>query len=182
MLFLRIREITNRIQSMSRELKQLDDIDRKLLSLLTENAELSYAVLGEKVGLSPPAVHERVKRYKKSGRIKSIVASLDSKMTGKPFLAFIHIDTTGWGKSDALMRFGNWPEVEEIHSVTGDTCVLMKVRMSSANAMEALLEKLYALPEVVSTKSYVVLSTYLERPVQVSVSQFDQDHQSPRSG
>ena len=160
---------------MPRDSKELDDIDRKLLGLLTDNAELSYAMLGEQVGLSPPAVHERVKRYKASGRIRSVVAALDPAMTGKPFLAFIHINTTGWGKSDALMRFGAWPEVEEIHSVTGDTCMLMKVRMASANAMEALLEQLYALPEVVSTKSYVVLSTYLERPVQASVSQLDQN-------
>ena len=101
---------------MRRDSKELDDIDRKLLGLLTENAELSYAILGEKVGLSPPAVHERVKRYKSTGRIQSVVASLNPEMTGKPFLAFIHINTTGWGKSDALMRFGNWPEVETLES------------------------------------------------------------------
>ena len=91
-------------------------------------------------------------------------------MTGKPFLAFIHVNTTGWGKSEGLMGFSEWPEVEEIHSVTGDTCMLIKVRMQSSHAMEMLLEKLYALPEVVSTKSYVVLSTYLERPVQIGSS------------
>lgn len=155
---------------MPRDAKPLDEIDRKLLSLLTQDAEQSYASLGDKVGLSAPAVHERVKRYKASGRIKSVVASLDPKMTGKPFLAFIHVNTTGWGKSDGLMRFTDWPEVEEIHSVTGDTCMMMKVRMESSHAMELMLEKLYALPEVISTKSYVVLSTYLERPVQAQTT------------
>ncbi len=155
---------------MAREPKPLDEIDRKLLGLLTRDAEQSYASLGEQVGLSAPAVHERVKRYKASGRIRSVVAALDAEMTGKPFLAFIHINTTGWGKSDGLMRFSAWPEVEEIHSVTGDTCMLMKVRMESSDAMEKLLERLYALPEIVSTKSYVVLSTYLERPVQAEKS------------
>lgn len=155
---------------MPRDAKPLDEIDRKLLGLLTQDAEQSYASLGDKVGLSAPAVHERVKRYKASGRIKSVVASLDPKMTGKPFLAFIHVNTTGWGKSDGMMRFTDWPEVEEIHSVTGDTCMMMKVRMESSHAMELMLEKLYALPEVISTKSYVVLSTYLERPVQAQTT------------
>ncbi|WP_119168501.1 Lrp/AsnC ligand binding domain-containing protein [Algihabitans albus] len=92
-------------------------------------------------------------------------------MTGKRFLAFIHVNTTGWGKSEALMRIEALPEVEEIHSVTGDTCMILKVRMESTQAMEALLARLYALPEVVSTKSYVALSTYLERPVQAGVSE-----------
>ena len=91
-------------------------------------------------------------------------------MTGKLFLAFIHVNTTGWGKTEALMQIEELPEVEEIHSVTGDTCLILKVRMESSQAMEALLARLYALPEVMSTKSYVALSTYLERPVQAGVS------------
>lgn len=148
----------------------LDMIDRNLLSLLTKNAEQSYSDLGKAVGLSAPAVHERVKRYKSSGRIKSVSAQLDPTMTGKRFLAFIHVNTTGWGKSEDLMRITELPEVEEIHSVTGDTCMILKVRMESTQAMEALLARLYALPEVVSTKSYVALSTYLERPVQAGVT------------
>lgn len=91
-------------------------------------------------------------------------------MNGKGFLAFIHVNTTGWGKSEGLMAIEDLPEVEEIHSVSGDTCMLIKVRMKSSQAMEELLARLYDLPEVVSTKSYVVLSTYLERPVQAGIS------------
>lgn len=161
---------TNEIRNMLRNKHDLDQIDRSLLGLLTEDAEQSYRDLGKAVGLSAPAVHERVKRYKSSGRIRSISARLDPTMTGKLFLAFIHVNTTGWGKTEALMQIEELPEVEEIHSVTGDTCLILKVRMQSSRAMEALLARLYALPEVVSTKSYVALSTYLERPVQAGVS------------
>ncbi|TCL09023.1 DNA-binding Lrp family transcriptional regulator [Shimia isoporae] len=150
----------------------LDGIDRKLLGLLTEDAEQSYATLGDKVGLSPPAVHERVKRYKANGRISGVSAHLDPAMTGKDFLAFIHVDTSGWGKSDGIMNLANLPEVEEIHSVTGDTCMLLKVRMENPKAMESLLERIYKLPEVTATKTYVALSTYLERPVQAGISVF----------
>lgn len=148
----------------------LDGIDRKLLGLLVEDAEQSYAELGNKVGLSAPATHERVKRYKASGRITGIGARLDPAMTGKGFLAFIHVNTSGWGKSAGLMAIGEMPEVEEIHSVAGDTCILIKARTASSDALETLLARLYDLPGVVSTKSYVVLSTYLERPVQPGTS------------
>lgn len=156
----------------SKDSQGLDAIDRNLLSLLAEDAEQSYAQLGEKVGLSAPAVHERVKRYKASGRISGVSAHLDPTMTGKDFLAFIHVDTSGWGKSDGIMQLADLPEVEEIHSVTGDTCMLLKVRMETPKAMEALLERIYKLPEVTSTKTYVALSTYLERPVQPGITKF----------
>jgi Lrp/AsnC family leucine-responsive transcriptional regulator len=155
---------------MVRDKHGLDDIDRKLLSLLVKDAEQSYIILGKQVGLSAPAVHERVKRYKKAGRITSIVAALNPVMTGKGLLAFIHVNTTGWGKSVALLALNELPEVEEIHSVAGDTCMMVKVRMASSQDLEALLSRLYKLPEVISTKSYVALSTYLERPVQAGIS------------
>lgn len=170
MKFCRVFEITNGVLWNMKDAQGLDTIDRRLLGLLTENAERSYVDLGKAVGLSAPAVHERVKRYKASGRIRAVTAQLDPAMTGKRFLAFIHVNTTGWGKTKALMTIEELPEVEEIHSVTGDTCMILKVRMESTQAMEALLARLYALPEVVSTKSYVALSTYLERPVQAGVS------------
>src|SRR5262249_33091220 len=55
----------------------LDAFDRRILAALTEDATLSYAELGEKVNLSAPAVHERVKRLKQSGTIRDTVARLD---------------------------------------------------------------------------------------------------------
>lgn len=161
---------TDNLQRKPRDGKPLDQMDRKILGALTENAEQSYADLGSRVGLSAPAVHERVKRLKNEGRIKHICAQLDGGAVGKPFLAFVHIDTKGWGKSEQMMAISDFPEVEEIHSVAGDTCMLLKVRVQSSDALEGLLSRLYEMDVVISTKSYVVLSTYLERPVQAGIS------------
>jgi DNA-binding Lrp family transcriptional regulator len=97
-------------------------------------------------------------------------ATLDGALVGKPFLAFVHVDADGWGKSQRMIRLKAFPEVEEMHSVAGDTCVILKVITASALAMEQFLSQLYVLPGVRGTKSYVVLSTYLERPVQADVT------------
>jgi Lrp/AsnC family transcriptional regulator, leucine-responsive regulatory protein len=149
---------------------ELDDFDRKLLGVLVEDATVSYAELGRRVGLSAPAVYERVKRLKRSGAIRRTSVLIDPCAVGKPLLAFVHVDTTGWGKTAALLAFQRFPEVEEIHSVTGDTCMLLKVRTESTQALEALLAHLYATPGVSATRSYVALSTQLERPVQPGVT------------
>lgn len=136
-----------------------------MLGLLAEDASRSYADLGRLLHLSPPAVHERVKRLKRDGVIKSTVAVLNAEKIGKPLLAFVHVDTAGWGKSEQLMAMSNLAEVEEIHTVAGDTCVLLKVRTEGPQALEDILRKIYDMKGVERTRSYIALSTVLERGV-----------------
>ena len=133
--------------------------------------QLVMSILVRKVGLSGPAVHERVKKLKRLGMLKGISASLDPRRIGKEMLAFVHVDTRGWRKSPELMAIGELPEVEEIHSVAGDTCLMLKVRTRNSSDLESLLAVLYDMPGVISTRSYVVLSTYLERPVQANMTE-----------
>jgi DNA-binding Lrp family transcriptional regulator len=161
---------TDDVPQNDRPARPLDAFDRKILRSLVEDARLPYAETGEAAGLSAPAVHERVKRLRASGALKGMQATLDGALVGKPFLAFVHVDADGWGKSQRMIRLKAFPEVEEMHSVAGDTCVILKVRTASALAMEQFLSQLYVLPGVRGTKSYVVLSTYLERPVQADVT------------
>lgn len=156
-------ENTKPVRRRAAEGHPLDAVDRKLLGLIAEDATLSYADLGRSLNLSPPAVHERVKRLKRDGVIKATVAALDGPRVGRPLLAFIHVDTTGWGKSQGMLDLADRPEVEEIHSVTGDTCMLLKVRMEDTQALEDLLRVIYDIPGVTGTRSYIALSSYLER-------------------
>lgn len=153
--------------------RALDAFDRKILGELVADAGIGYADLGERVNLSAPAVHERVKKLRAAGHLRGTAALLDGAAIGKPLLAFVHVDNAGWGGTAELMALRELPEVEEIHSVAGDTCMLLKVRCASSRALEDLLARLYAVPGVRSTRSYVVLSTYLERPVQAGVTEFD---------
>ncbi len=164
---------TDAVQQPRSSRRALDAFDRKILGALAVDASLGYAQLGELVGLSAPAVHDRVKKLRGSGCLRRTVALPDGAALGKPLLAFIHIDSTGWGGSQQLMSITELPEVEEIHSVAGDTCMLLKVRCASSVALEALLARLYATPGVKGTRSYVVLSTYLERTVQAGITEFE---------
>lgn len=151
-------------------MQDLDALDRKILAVLVEDATVSYADLGRQVGLSAPAAHERVKRLKRNGVIRRIAALIEPNTLGKGLLAFIHVDTRGWGKTPALMAIADFPEVEEVHSVAGDACMLVKARAQNTHALEGLLARLYDTPGVLATRSYVVLSTYLERPPQPGIT------------
>jgi len=142
---------------------RLDDTDRKLLALLAEDATRSYAELGEALHLSPPAVHERVKRLKRERVITATVASLDGAKLGRPLLAFVHVDTTSWNVTRQLLARKELPDVEEIHTVTGESAMLLKVRTRDTQTLEDLLERIHSIEGFTGTRSYIALSTYLER-------------------
>lgn len=134
-----------------------------LLRLLAERADRSYADLAETVHLSPPAVHERVKRLKRDGVIRRTVAQLDGERIGCPLLAFVHVMTETWGMTAPIEALRDLADVEEIHTVAGDTSLILKLRCSGPSGLEQLLLRLQNIEGVRSTHSYVVLGTYLER-------------------
>lgn len=154
---------SNEVRQTAAPPVRLDGIDRNLLGHLAEDATRSYAELGRMIGLSPPAVHERVKRLKRDGVITGTVAVLDGAKIGCPLLTFIHVDTEGWGISGPVLALKELADVEEIHTVTGDTCVILKVRTRDTQGLEALLARIYDIEGVRGTRSFVALSSYLER-------------------
>jgi Lrp/AsnC family leucine-responsive transcriptional regulator len=154
---------TSIIQRKTKETAKLDDTDRKLLGLLAGDSTLSYAQMGALLQLSAPAVHERAKRLKRNGVIKGTIASLDGVKVGRPLLAFIHVDTTSWAVTRQLLRLRELPDIEEIHTVTGESAMLLKVRTENTQALEDLLERIHNIEGFKATRSYIALSTYLER-------------------
>lgn len=156
-------EETNEVRGKAAAKAALDTVDRKILRYLAEDATRPYTELGRLVHLSAPAVHERVKRLKREGVITGIAAKLDGAKIGCPLLAFIHVNTEGWGMTKPVLALRELADVEEIHTVTGDTCLILKVRMRDTQDLEALLERIYEIEGVRSTCSFVALNTYLER-------------------
>ena len=158
---------TDGIRRRNGDTPAVDAVDRRLLGLLAEDATLTYAELGKRLNLSAPAVHERARRLKQAGVIQRTIAVLDANLVGKPLLAFVHVDTEGWGKSPAMMAPALVPEVEveEIHSVSGDACLILKVRTAGPGALDDVLARIYAVPGVQNTRSYVALRSHLERGI-----------------
>ncbi|TYC63994.1 Lrp/AsnC family transcriptional regulator [Rhodobacterales bacterium] len=154
---------TNNIRRPASHPSGLDRVDRMLLRLLAERADRSYAELAEAVHLSPPAVHERVKRLRRDGIIHRTVAQLDGEKIGCPLLSFVHVMTEGWGMTAPIEALRDLADVEEIHTVAGNTSLILKLRCSGPAGLEQLLLRIQDIEGVRSTHSYVVLGTYVER-------------------
>ena len=155
------------VQPGAEEAPALDDTDRRLLGLLARDASRSYAELGELLHLSPPAVHERVKRLKAARVIKGTVAMLDPRKIGRPLLAFVHVSKRDWEMTRQMQALADLPEVEEIHTVTGDCAMLLKVRVQDPQALGALIARMHSIEGCLSTRSYIALSSHLERVPQL---------------
>ncbi len=144
--------------------KLLDSTGWQILCVLQANARISFAELGRRVGLTPPAVAERVQRMEDAGIISGYHAQINVERIGLPITAFIRISCpTG----DSCARFGDVaksiPEVLECHRVTGSDSAIMKVVVSSVKHLESLLDKLS--PYGTPTTSIVLSSSVTGRVI-----------------
>lgn len=107
---------------------------------------------------------------RQSGVIRDTIVRIDGAAVGKPLTAFVHVEAAGWGKSERLLALQAYPEVEEMHSVAGDASMIIKVRTADPQPLEYLLGQIHSIPGVRGTKSFIALSTYLDRPVQADIT------------
>jgi Lrp/AsnC family leucine-responsive transcriptional regulator len=119
--------------------KLLDTTGRKILAALQANARLSFSQLGRQVGLSQPAVAERVKRFEAEGLITGYHAQLDAAKLGLPIQAFVRLVTPPEKYPRFLKLMASWPEVLECHHVSGGDSFVLKVAVSSTAHLEELI-------------------------------------------
>ena len=141
----------------------MDRLDRKLLRLMQQDASRKYADLGSALNLSPAAVFERVKKLKAKGVIKRVTVDLDPESLGHMLCAFVHVDTEGWSCRPVADALEEEPLVEEVHSVAGSTCLIVKVRAGNPLELEELLHAIHDMKGVQRTQSHVVLQSYIDR-------------------
>jgi Lrp/AsnC family transcriptional regulator, leucine-responsive regulatory protein len=143
----------------------VEEIDRKIVSLLTRSGRMSFTELARQAGLSVSAVHQRVRRLEQDGVIKGYAALFDPQDVGLPLTAFVSITPLDAAAPDDLpQRLEHLTAIEACHSVAGDENYILKVRVPTPAALEELLHQIRTIGGV-STRTTVVLSTpYENRP------------------
>jgi Lrp/AsnC family leucine-responsive transcriptional regulator len=142
---------------------RIDDIDLQLLDLLQEHGRVSQHDLAQAVGLSSPAVGERLRKLEERGIIRHFTVVLDPRKVGWDVTAFIFVGMSGSQFYPAFRdRAGEHPAILECHSVTGQGSHLLKIRTESTSTLEALLAEIQSWPGVQWTTTSIVLSTLKE--------------------
>ena len=148
----------------------MDEIDHSLAEALASAGRVSFADLATRVGLSGPATAERVRRLEERGVIRGYSARLDPGSLGRGLTAFVFVVLGGTADRAAfLARVAEFVEVVECHHLAGDDDYLVKVHVDGTHGLETFVsDQLRSIDGIARTRTTVVLSTALDRPVMPS--------------
>ena len=146
-------------------LPMIDKIDRTILTELQTDARLSYAELGRRVGLTTPAVIERVRKLEDAQIITGYRAEIDAAKVGLPITAFVRMSITGVDYSHIIEVAQESSEVLECHRGTGGDSFIMKVAVSSVEHLQEVIDRLT--PYGITTTTIVLSSPVKRRTVEI---------------
>ena len=145
---------------MENTVKKLDETDRKIIEILQEDGRISMKDLGKLIGLTSPAVSERIKRLENCGIISGYKAIINPDALGINIKAFIHISLPGsQSYAEFLENAKSDPRIVECHHITGDDCSLLKVLVRDMQELENVID---SIKKIGSTKTSVILSTPIQ--------------------
>ena len=137
----------------------MDITDYRIIEILQKDGRISMKDLGKIVGLTSPAVSERVKRLEESGVIEGYKAIVNPDALGRVIKAFIHISLPSDKYETFLEAARKDPRIVECHHITGDDCSLLKVIVKDMYELENVID---GIKTIGSTKTSVILSTPIQ--------------------
>jgi len=144
---------------------KLDAVDRDILAALAADCRLSASELARRVGMSAPAIRERVSRLEQAGVIRGYRLDVDPAALGFPIAAWVRI-RPGPGQLPKIADLAaRTPEVSECHRISGDDCFLLKVHMTAIEALEGVLDRFLIHGQ--TTSSFIVSTPVPPRSIQV---------------
>jgi Lrp/AsnC family transcriptional regulator, leucine-responsive regulatory protein len=142
----------------------MDSIDFEILALIQNDARAAHATVGERLGLTAPAVHARIKRLERDGIIRGYLTAIDPIAVNQTLLAFIRVTTNS--KRGDEYKFENFVRHEanilECHDISGEDSYLLKIRVESPASLRQLLYRIRDFPGVERTVTSISLCTIKE--------------------
>jgi Lrp/AsnC family leucine-responsive transcriptional regulator len=149
----------------------VDDKDREILRILVEDAKASARDISTRIDSPITTVYSRIKRLEDIGIIKGYKPVLDAGKLGRPTTAFIFVSFTyrppgeekDLDQREVAKRVARFPEVQEVHIITGDWDFLIKVKDKDVNAIgRFVIDKLRTVPGISKTLTIMVFDPVKE--------------------
>lgn len=142
----------------------MDEIDRIIIGMAQSDGRVTSAALADATGLSVSAANDRLRRLQDRGVLAGWTARVDPEAVGLGLLAFLFVLVDrSEHNAPFLAAASALPEVQELHHVTGEWSYLLKVRVASPRALEALItERIKAIPGVSRSMTFIALSSSKE--------------------
>ena len=144
---------------------RLDGIDKQILGMLLDDSRITLSHISKKVGISSPAIRERMRKLEQDGIIKGFSTIVDYKKLGLGLTAFIGLsmDESKCCQEDVFIELEKIPRVLEAHFTNGEEDILVKVVTENTETLVDLLGQMNAIDGVNRTKTMIALKTPIER-------------------
>lgn len=140
------------------QFENIDEIDRAIIELLTENGRMSFADLGRKVNLSRTAVRERVNSLVERGIIEKFTISINPYRIGREMAVFFEIDVEPRRLQEVAERLAQNDDVLSVNQMSGPSTLHVHAALRDRGHLEKFLaETIYALEGITSVRSYVLI-------------------------
>ena len=143
----------------------IDEVNRKILRALHADLRASRAQLARDVGMSAPALTERVERLERAGVIRGFRMDVDPAALGLPVSAFVRVRPSPGQLAKVTELAQQLPQVSECHRITGEDCFLIRVHAAAVDRLEEVLDRFLLYGQTVS--SFVVSTPVPPRPLPV---------------
>jgi Lrp/AsnC family leucine-responsive transcriptional regulator len=140
--------------------KLLDRIGLRILSVLQENARMPLSRIGQKVGLSAPAVAERLRKLEEAGIITGYHARIAPAAVGRTVCAFVSLTTDPNNYKAVLTLAEEMHQIVSCHHISGEASFIIHVQVDSVPALESVVARLSPFGR---TKTAIVLSTPVDK-------------------
>ncbi len=141
----------------------MDKIDVQILDILQREGRIQRNKIAEQVGLTIPAVSERMRKLEQKGIISGYHAKVNNSKIGKDVTAFVFVITTPSKKYNSFVdNTHKVSDIIECHSITGEGSHLLKIQTDNTMTLEKLLSDIQSWDGVLQTRTYIALSSYKE--------------------
>ncbi len=162
---------------------RFDQIDYNILDLLQQDARMTQMEIATEVGLSQPAVAERMRKLEHHGIITGYAAQVNARLLGKGITAFIGvaIEHPSYSKefSEKILEI---PDILECHRVTGNDSYLLKVKSETTESLDRLISGVRSIPGVTRTLTTIVLSSVKEGMRVEPIIKLEDQNKKPNTG
>ena len=146
---------------------QIDNLDRRILSLITENARIPYLEVARECNVSGAAIHQRIQRLTRLGVITGSEFILDPKKMGFQTCAYIGVFLeSAHLYPEVVKKLKEIPEITQCHYTTGNYSIFMKVyTKSNEDLKHVLVDKLQSIPGIARTETFISLEEAFDRQI-----------------
>lgn len=152
-------------------MEKIDNLDRKILSILSQNARLPFKDVAVECGVSRAAIHQRVQRLTEEGIVTGSCFNVNPKSLGYTTCTYVGITLErGSMYKSVVERLVHIPEVVECHFTTGPYTMLVKLyARDNEQLMDLLNNRLQSIPGVVTTETLISLEQSIKRKIPVTI-------------